>query len=199
MSEIRFSIETTYERGDGENVRRVTDRYTLRGPTYDFESDEIGAGDGNANVEEATVLTSLIEHTANPNNTPLSTLGAFFWFAEVAIDGFLEHRMLAQALRDSNDQNEIRRDGTKHIEVSSEDYEEKGDGKDEKCTICSDKFKGGEKISELSCHHTFHQKCIEEWGHYKAECPLCKKSIPLKKENLATDKDVEEDKTAMER
>jgi len=195
MSEIRFSIETTFEGDDDGNIRRVTDRYTLRGPAHDFESDEIRADD--ASEGRATMLTSLRESIGNPNNIPLSAFSAFLWVAEMA--GSLEHRMVSQALRESNAQNEIRRDGTKCIEISSEDYKEKEEGSgDERCTICSDKFKVGDKVSVLSCRHTFHHSCIEEWGHYKAVCPLCKESIPLKKENLAIDKDVEKDKTVME-
>ena len=197
MSEIRFSIETTYEGDDEEIARRVTDRYTIRGSTHEFESVEIVGGDAfsDPNARETTSVASY----SDANAMDISPLGALIWFAEVARAGSLERRMLAQALRDSAGQNEIRRDNTRHIEVPSDDYEGKGDGQDETCTICSDTLKAGERISTLSCRHTFHRHCIEEWGHYKAECPLCKKSIPLVKENLAKDKDgMEESNKAME-
>jgi hypothetical protein len=49
---------------------------------------------------------------------------------------------------------------------------------DNDCPICQEKFKLGEKLSTLDyCLHTFHFSCIEEWGRYKQECPLCRTEI----------------------
>jgi len=48
------------------------------------------------------------------------------------------------------------------------------------CTICLDKFETGDMVSILNdCNHIFHTDCIIEAGKYKAECPLCRKSIPV--------------------
>ncbi|KAH7286475.1 hypothetical protein KP509_32G009000 [Ceratopteris richardii] len=33
----------------------------------------------------------------------------------------------------------------------------------EMCTVCSDDYQNGEELAILSCLHTFHKKCIEEW------------------------------------
>lgn len=49
----------------------------------------------------------------------------------------------------------------------------------EECSICQNKFKLGEKLSSLNCHHIFHYNCLQEWGKYKQECPLCRTTIPV--------------------
>ena len=180
MSEIRFSIETTYTESGEEQT--YADSYVIRGPAHDFESDQI---------EGSNLL--------GQNRMPLSTLGAFFWFSEVMATMSAENRLLEHVMRLSSAENELQRDNTKCIDVTSQKYCEH-EGKEEKCIICSDKFNSGEEVAVLQCEHVFHQHCIQEWGHYKAECPLCKKRIPLAKENLATDKDgMEETNKAMDR
>lgn len=51
---------------------------------------------------------------------------------------------------------------------------------DQDCGICKEKFKLGEKLTTLDdCEHTFHYNCIDEWGKYKPECPLCRVTIPI--------------------
>ena len=50
---------------------------------------------------------------------------------------------------------------------------------DGNCSVCQSKFKLGEKLSTLLCDHTFHYDCLQEWGKYKAECPLCRSGIPI--------------------
>jgi hypothetical protein len=47
------------------------------------------------------------------------------------------------------------------------------------CTVCLQKFKLEEKLATLSCAHTFHFACLQEWGKYKQECPLCRSAIPI--------------------
>jgi hypothetical protein len=48
------------------------------------------------------------------------------------------------------------------------------------CTVCQNKFKLGDKLSTLqACSHTFHYNCLQEWGKYKQECPLCRSQIPI--------------------
>ena len=52
-------------------------------------------------------------------------------------------------------------------------------GEDKQCTICHNEYESGEDLSILNCDHIFHTKCVEEWGLYKAECPLCRHKIPV--------------------
>lgn len=52
-------------------------------------------------------------------------------------------------------------------------------GEDKDCSICQNEYKNGEDLSILNCEHIFHTKCVEEWGLYKAECPLCRHKIPV--------------------
>lgn len=47
------------------------------------------------------------------------------------------------------------------------------------CSVCLEKIKKNDSIGVLSCQHFFHYDCINEWGKYKATCPLCLKKIPL--------------------
>ena len=49
---------------------------------------------------------------------------------------------------------------------------------EECCSICLDSFGEGLTIRKLaSCHHVFHQKCIDEWLARKGECPNCKRNL----------------------
>ncbi len=173
MSAIRFSIETTYSGGDDNTL--VTRRYTFGDPTHDFESGQIES-----------------------ESFPMSSLGAFFWFDEMMATRSLERRLIESALRASSAQTELQRDNTKRIDSALRKYQKEGE-REHTCTICWDKFVADEEVAVLSCDHIFHQHCIKEWGHYKAECPLCKKSIPFVKENLYKDKDgMEESNKTME-
>lgn len=47
----------------------------------------------------------------------------------------------------------------------------------ESCSICQDNFQSDSTVSPLPCNHIFHTACIQEWGRYKPECPLCKRAI----------------------
>jgi hypothetical protein len=47
------------------------------------------------------------------------------------------------------------------------------------CSVCLEKIRIGESMSTLDCAHTFHNNCINEWGSYKQECPLCRNPIPI--------------------
>ena len=49
-----------------------------------------------------------------------------------------------------------------------------GDEKMDTCAICQQAFVKGDALGTPSCKHDFHFECLIEWGHYKAECPICK-------------------------
>ena len=175
MSEIRFSIETTYIDTNNTFISRTHtfgDRIISNTPSHDAENAQIE----NDHIPE--IFDTGVENT-------ISMLEAFFLFREMM---YMESRLLERAMRVSSAENELQRDNTKHIDVTLRKYQEEGE-KECTCVICSDKFIAGKEVCVLSCDHIFHKHCIEEWGHYKAECPLCKKSIPLVKENIHNDKD----------
>jgi len=51
------------------------------------------------------------------------------------------------------------------------------------CIICMEKYKEGEPVSELKCHHLFHTKCIiQSLELTKDECPFCGKKIKIPKD-----------------
>ena len=49
------------------------------------------------------------------------------------------------------------------------------------CSICLEHYVKNEKIIELSCKHTFHEKCIKEWmdtnNISNNTCPICRENI----------------------
>jgi hypothetical protein len=56
----------------------------------------------------------------------------------------------------------------------------KKDDNTEQCPICQTLFKEGDEMGILyKCKHKFHTNCIEEWGKYKQECPVCRENIPV--------------------
>ncbi|KAL9226307.1 hypothetical protein vseg_002137 [Gypsophila vaccaria] len=43
------------------------------------------------------------------------------------------------------------------------------------CCVCLSKFEEGEEVSELSCKHFFHRKCLDKWfDNQHSTCPLCR-------------------------
>jgi hypothetical protein len=45
---------------------------------------------------------------------------------------------------------------------------------DAECAICYDKFQVGEYKTDINCHHSFHYRCLIEWGKQSTSCPLCR-------------------------
>ena len=66
------------------------------------------------------------------------------------------------------------------INIEGDYFKECSDKLDNICVICQDEFEECYKITNLSCDHIMHSMCIEEWVKYKAECPVCRKSISVK-------------------
>jgi len=58
-------------------------------------------------------------------------------------------------------------------------YKAKAEDQSKSCVVCTDDFKEGETLRVLTCFHTFHQGCIDEWLlNYcpwdNLICPVCK-------------------------
>ena len=53
----------------------------------------------------------------------------------------------------------------------------------QECAICIDTFNAHSECWVLSCYHTFHTTCIDNWLWSWLECPMCKKQFD-KAENL---------------
>lgn len=50
-----------------------------------------------------------------------------------------------------------------------------GRGTTMECCVCLSKFKDDEKVSELSCKHFFHTRCLGKWfDNQHSTCPLCR-------------------------
>ena len=52
------------------------------------------------------------------------------------------------------------------------------------CPICLDNYKIDDKIIYLPCFHLYHSKCIKKWLKCSKNCPLCKKEISFKNDNI---------------
>lgn len=50
------------------------------------------------------------------------------------------------------------------------------DGRAE-CSICMDEVNVGDEVTELPCHHWFHQQCVGMWLGEHDTCPHCRKGI----------------------
>lgn len=49
------------------------------------------------------------------------------------------------------------------------------------CNICLEDYQAGEEIKSLSCPHTFHKGCIDQWLKRVACCPVCKADVGMYK------------------
>jgi len=45
------------------------------------------------------------------------------------------------------------------------------------CPICLNDMVTGEQVRLLTCKHSFHRQCVDEWLRVNATCPSCRKSI----------------------
>ncbi|XP_069778959.1 E3 ubiquitin-protein ligase Topors-like [Narcine bancroftii] len=61
---------------------------------------------------------------------------------------------------------------------------------DAKCPICLDRFDNMSYIDR--CFHKFCFRCIQEWSHNKAECPLCKQPFNSIFHSVRTENDFQE-------
>ena len=48
------------------------------------------------------------------------------------------------------------------------------DGKIDPCAICLSDINLHEKVAVLSCHHVFHEDCLEPWFNEHNTCPTCR-------------------------
>ena len=49
------------------------------------------------------------------------------------------------------------------------------------CSICLEPYVKNDKVMELSCNHSFHEKCIKDWmdtnNSGNNNCPICRENI----------------------
>jgi hypothetical protein len=93
----------------------------------------------------------------------------------------IETRLIEIAVQESIRDQENERKPEQIIDVNCVKYNPKKHdvGDDTGCSICHTEYVRGDDLSVLMCDHIFHTKCVEEWGMYKSECPLCRSEIPL--------------------
>lgn len=82
------------------------------------------------------------------------------------------------AIQRSLEEYELKKKDT-NIEVQFYTYNTT-DKKYDTCSICQEQYKDDSIVAILSCEHYFDKDCLETWGKYKPECPMCKLPIPTK-------------------
>ena len=59
---------------------------------------------------------------------------------------------------------------------------ERIDSKNQECSICLSKV--NKPVCKTSCGHTFHITCLKEWLKTNVTCPLCRKTLNDRKEEV---------------
>lgn len=94
-------------------------------------------------------------------------------FPEDRVDMNILNFILSRSMQDC----ELKRDPARHLDIQSRVWKESD--QNETCTICKCGLEKTETLCTLKCNHSFHHNCIQEWGKYKPECPLCRATIPV--------------------
>ena len=102
-------------------------------------------------------------------------------------DNFQETNHLRHRHHTLNHHKKCKSKGIKHFNLLEEiiiNNEQINNNEIKICTICLDNYKIADKIIYLPCFHLYHSKCIKKWLECSKICPLCKKEINLKKNNI---------------
>uniref|UniRef100_A0A0D9XG23 RING-type domain-containing protein n=1 Tax=Leersia perrieri TaxID=77586 RepID=A0A0D9XG23_9ORYZ len=51
------------------------------------------------------------------------------------------------------------------------------DGNTEQCVICRVEFEDGDSLVALSCKHSYHPECINQWLQINKVCPMCSAEV----------------------
>lgn len=101
---------------------------------------------------------------------------------EVKDHASLDHKLCQHKEKQSS--------GNEIEEKMRDDYSSDGDGGFQRCAICLEHFKVGEKVSWAkhlsSCQHSFHPDCIKPWISKHSGCPCCRSQI-IDKHDLVVD------------
>lgn len=46
----------------------------------------------------------------------------------------------------------------------------------ERCTVCLEGYKDGERVLQFPCFHIFHGHCVTNWFNISKFCPICRTS-----------------------
>lgn len=80
-------------------------------------------------------------------------------------------------LMDDIESEELKRDASVKLDIARRKCSASDISKE--CSVCLEKIRDGDNLGTIDCMHTFHYSCINEWGKYKQECPLCRNRIPI--------------------
>lgn len=50
-------------------------------------------------------------------------------------------------------------------------------GEEVSCAVCMDNLQANDMVRQLSCKHTYHDKCVSQWLEINSTCPLCRANI----------------------
>lgn len=94
---------------------------------------------------------------------------------EEQLDNYIENAVMRMSLEESK---EIERTESL-ISFTSQRHDTLLEKQREitECSICLIDFEKSDMVSITKCNHVFHNKCIEEWSHYKHDCPVCRDDL----------------------
>ena len=125
-----------------------------------------------------TVIFSSVTYSGDVSNVPHDSL--FANFSNFGSMGESFQTYLSNALQQSfAEQESLQRNPNIELNVTEKDFSQTSK-RFTQCSICSDDFSDTSKVCELDCGHIFDTVCIQEWGKYKQECPICKREISTK-------------------
>ena len=78
---------------------------------------------------------------------------------------------------------------TKLKEFQFKDIKKYSKSKDDKCSICLEKYKSSDIIKKLPCKHLYHKSCIYQWLKQSNLCPICKYDLSKKINKVLIDSD----------
>lgn len=163
MSGIRVNIRT------GTSTRRAQPRAHERKWQYDNQV--------HREAPEFTVERETVQRTTSYNGLLNLLRAANYapgWYNYPPRHGLNSH-VINLILENSMNDGELQRDGSVQLDI--EKHNCRSTDVTQTCGICKENFSLGDELSTLQCDHTFHHSCIEEWGKYKPECPLCRGQI----------------------
>ena len=135
------------------------------------------------NIRPSTSSSSTLRVIEPRQNLPLHPIDIAMAMINNAARQNVERIMveiaLTESMEDEDDTMERKESQEITFDVIKYNPKKHDVGEDKCCPICQVDYVKGDELGILQCDHIFHTNCIEEWGKYKAECPMCRKSIKL--------------------
>ena len=98
-----------------------------------------------------------------------------FVYSQEALDRIISQLMEQNAT--GNAPGPAKQEDIKNLPKKTVDEEMLGPEGRAECSICMEEVNIGEEVTDLPCHHWFHEQCITMWLGEHDTCPHCRKGI----------------------